>query len=566
MFHNRRYNLYVLTNRLKVNLLEAIKMLKNPYKVSNTAECSKIEPQPDGIEWQATGTNLLSSDNKPIMRVEYFAPGNVYKSIFKLTGKHQYNATLINYAEYSNLHITDPPKNEIKKSQFVSRKRSIKSIMKDRFELFKKPINEEIVNDQSNIEQIKNNNFDPRTLGADFSLPGTSSSISTPDCSTIHPFNYLEHDLHEDDVIESTAFESNVSPNISFEVQDINLHNEPFRTPSTQYETSFIICSTLTPSNNTYKNFSDLEISNVESHQFQCDMCNIVMFINSEKSKPETFLPINDAAVNGSIAAGIGFTQLSELCAVMDIPCMSSSTFLSVQEFIAKKIHEVAEAQMKIAGDEERRLAIEAGSVDIDGIPMCTVVADGQWSKRSYKTKYDALSGVATIIGYRSKKILFVGIKNRFCVICQRAKNKKLHPSEHTCFLNWKKGATSMEADGIADGFKRSLEMHGLKYNKIIGDGDSSVTKRLTDIMPYGPRLRVIKIECRNHLLRNYGTKLRAMTLNTKYPISLRNHIKSNILRFRFSITKAIEYRNSLSGQTDYQKSVGLRQDIHDSM
>lgn len=134
--------------------------------------------------------------------------------------------------------------------------------------------------------------------------------------------------------------------------------------------------------------------------KFQCDVCNIVMSINSEKVKPETYLPINDAAVNGSIAAGIGFTQLSELCAIMDIPCMSSTTFLTVQEFICRKIHEVAEVQMKIAGDEERRLAKEAGSVDIDGIPMCTVVADGQWSKRSYKTKYDALSGVVRYIIY----------------------------------------------------------------------------------------------------------------------------------------------------------------------
>lgn len=62
-----------------------------------------------------------------------------------------------------------------------------------------------------------------------------------------------------------------------------------------------------------------------------------------------------------------------------------------------------------------------------------------------------------------------MGIRNRFCVICQRAKNKKLNPPEHTCFLNWKRGATSMEADGVADGFKQSLEMHGLKYNKLIG-------------------------------------------------------------------------------------------------
>lgn len=36
------------------------------------------------------------------------------------------------------------------------------------------------------------------------------------------------------------------------------------------------------------------------------------------------------------------------------------------------------------------------GNVDADGIPCITVVADGQWSKRSYRTKYDALSGVVS--------------------------------------------------------------------------------------------------------------------------------------------------------------------------
>jgi len=107
-------------------------------------------------------------------------------------------------------------------------------------------------------------------------------------------------------------------------------------------------------------------------------------------------LPINEATVNGSIATGVGYTQLAELCASMDIPCMSSSTSVLVQEFISQRIHELLEAQMKIAGDEERQLAIESGTVDIDGIPMCTVVADGQRSKRSYKTKYDALSGIVS--------------------------------------------------------------------------------------------------------------------------------------------------------------------------
>lgn len=35
--------------------------------------------------------------------------------------------------------------------------------------------------------------------------------------------------------------------------------------------------------------------------------------------------------------------------------------------------------------------------------------------------------------------------------------------------MNWTKGATSIEADAIAEGFKISVQMHGLKFNKLIG-------------------------------------------------------------------------------------------------
>lgn len=44
-----------------------------------------------------------------------------------------------------------------------------------------------------------------------------------------------------------------------------------------------------------------------------------------------------------------------------------------------------------------------------------------------------------------------------------------------------------------------------------LGDGDSSVTKRLKEILPYGPHFLVEKIECRNHMLRNYMQKLSAI-------------------------------------------------------
>jgi len=54
---------------------------------------------------------------------------------------------------------------------------------------------------------------------------------------------------------------------------------------------------------------------------------------------------------------------------------------------------------LKIALDamkEEAKLALEDNCVTNDGIPLITVVADGTWSKRSYKTNYNALSGAVS--------------------------------------------------------------------------------------------------------------------------------------------------------------------------
>jgi len=59
-------------------------------------------------------------------------------------------------------------------------------------------------------------------------------------------------------------------------------------------------------------------------------------------------------------------------------------------------IHDTAWTEMLKAGDEERRLAVE------DGNALCTVVANGQWGKRSYKSKYDAVSGVVKYFNYKS--------------------------------------------------------------------------------------------------------------------------------------------------------------------
>lgn len=47
---------------------------------------------------------------------------------------------------------------------------------------------------------------------------------------------------------------------------------------------------------------------------------------------------------------------------------------------------------MRLVGIEGKWLAIKAGNIDSDGVHFCTVIADEQLEKRSYKSKYDALS------------------------------------------------------------------------------------------------------------------------------------------------------------------------------
>lgn len=71
------------------------------------------------------------------------------------------------------------------------------------------------------------------------------------------------------------------------------------------------------------------------------------------------------------------------------------------------------------------------------------------------------------------------------------------------------------------------------------------MTKRLLEVLPYGPHFLVEKIECRNHLLRNYSQKFSIIAKKSVYPIAVRKFILKNALRFRTGIVKAIRYRKN---------------------
>jgi hypothetical protein len=94
---------------------------------------------------------------------------------------------------------------------------------------------------------------------------------------------------------------------------------------------------------------------------------------------------------------GIGHTQLSDFCDSVVIPSISSTSYINNLTTVSDSVKDSVIEEMKIAGEEERQIVLNSGNVDVEGVPVCTVIADGQWSKRCYKTKFYSFSGAVCI-------------------------------------------------------------------------------------------------------------------------------------------------------------------------
>lgn len=209
----------------------------------------------------------------------------------------------------------------------------------------------------------------------------------------------------------------------------------------------------------------------------------------------------NLAAVWGQMTVGGGFNSLQESLSVLGIPTMTKQSFIDTERAIGKWWWTALEQSMLAAGKEEKQIAIKQGHYH-DGIPTITVIVDAGWCKRTHKHSYNALSGVGVIFGKETGKLLYIGVRNKFCSICEKGSNK-----EHECFKNWDGSSSSMESDIILEGFRVAEKQHGLRYTNFIGDGDSSVHTTLISGVP-GWGHAITKQECANHAVKCYRSAL----------------------------------------------------------
>lgn len=273
---------------------------------------------------------------------------------------------------------------------------------------------------------------------------------------------------------------------------------------------------------------------------------------------------VNVRAVWGSIVTGNGAAHMNEFLGTMDSPGLTQSTFTSIEEQIGEWWRTVLETEMLTAGAAERQIAIDKGHFFRE-VPSITVITDGGWCKRTHKHSYNALGGVAIIIGKETGKLLHIGVRNKYCYICNRAESQHITPKEHTCFRNWNDSSQAMEADIIIEGFKQAEDKHGLRYMTVIGDGDSSVYAKIRQEVPgWGPHVK--KLECANHVCKCLRSNLeKVVSENPQY--KGKHHLsKSARIRIVSAVRCSIRMRSAEAKENRSAAAKKLRADIMNSV
>jgi len=130
---------------------------------------------------------------------------------------------------------------------------------------------------------------------------------------------------------------------------------------------------------------------------FICEICHKEEVLRTEPFTDE-LVPINLAIVASAVHNGQGYSNIEQFSASLDMPCMSNPTYQKLQKEVGEKMKCIAWDATEEAAKEEAKIAYENGDISKDGIPMISVVVDGAWSKRSYRSNYNALSGVVSKI------------------------------------------------------------------------------------------------------------------------------------------------------------------------
>ncbi|VDI08997.1 Hypothetical predicted protein [Mytilus galloprovincialis] len=101
------------------------------------------------------------------------------------------------------------------------------------------------------------------------------------------------------------------------------------------------------------------------------------------------------------------------------------------------------------------------------------------WQKRGSGRSYNSPSGIGSILGQHTGKVMGFKVCSTLCRICDTVSTSRKEPNLHDCPRNWDKSAKAMEADTAARLLKILEETTGLQVDTLIMDDDSSTISKV---------------------------------------------------------------------------------------
>ncbi|XP_061175979.1 uncharacterized protein LOC133184928 [Saccostrea echinata] len=172
---------------------------------------------------------------------------------------------------------------------------------------------------------------------------------------------------------------------------------------------------------------------------------------------------VNTKLAAGMLNGGYGITHVNALLAALNIPGITNRSLKSREREVGEHLEEMAGQSCNKVLQEEMKLS--------DG--DITVSFDGAWQKRGTGRGYNSLTGHASLVGEKTKKIVSFSSKSKKCRICSAASGKGVPPRKHNCRRNWHGSAKAMEP-AMACEMLSAIQDEGCKIGTLVMDNDST--------------------------------------------------------------------------------------------
>ncbi len=251
--------------------------------------------------------------------------------------------------------------------------------------------------------------------------------------------------------------------------------------------------------------------------------------------------------------AGMGHSHVESFLSTVGVPVMHHKTMKRREREIAQHIGDVARKScdaalpLEVEAMKSQPKTSTASVCDSDEVPECQFKYDMGWQKRGSGRAYDSSSGVGTLMGNLTGKIVAYNIRSKVCRICQHHSDST--PPVHDCQKNWVGSSKAMEADVAAEVVKK-VQDSGVKVGTMIMDDDTTTISRIRKEL--GANIK--KWSDLNHTKKHLGNSLYALA---KLHTGLTSPIIQALLRwFAFAVTQnkndVVGLRNALSQITPH--------------